>query len=160
MRRMAHIDERDGQLIVSSWWPCGERPVFVPGNWAQAAGEPVSDEALGAMVRSALAACRETTPRMLPWDSAAVRRRYARLHKLAGARFHRSYVRGLRHVSVYWDDSEPAMGLTPTCADGRGGFRGIKGTESRVSAGASNAGFGAAVRAAIAACGSASRPPE
>jgi hypothetical protein len=153
MRRMADIDERGGQLIVSSWWPCGGRPVFVPGDWAQAAGEPVSDEALGVMVRSALAACRETAPGMLPWDSRAVRRRYARLHKLAGARSHRSYAQGLRHVSVYWDDCESTMRLTPTCPDGRGGFRGIKGGESRVSVGAGNAGFGAAIRSAIAACG-------
>lgn len=153
MRRMADVDERGGQLIVSSWWPCGERPVFVPGDWAQAAGEPVSDEALGMMVRSALAACRETASRLLPWDSRAVRRRYARLHELAGARSHQSYAQGLRHVSVYWDDSEPAMRLTPTCPDGRDGFRGVKGAESQVSAGADNARFGAAIRTAIVACG-------
>jgi hypothetical protein len=108
---------------------------------------------LGQLVRSALAACRvnEHVPDLRNYPEG--KRRLARLHELAGVRSERGYGRGTRHVSLYWDDSGRDMELTPSEADRSGGFSGLAPQATlQVGADIDDAGLGAAIRRALAAC--------
>lgn len=151
MKRMASVDARVDRLVVASWWPTPDRyPLFVLGEWAEVAAEPVSDEALGKLVRSALAASGDGVASPDLRDNPEVDRRMARLLKLAGVRSQVAYGRGARHVAVRWDDTEPDMAVQPHRTDGTGGFSGIPDQDITAHADIDDAGLGAVIRQAIA----------
>lgn len=53
MRRNAHVDFRSGRHVVSSWDTTqGNYPATIQGDWAEAADERVTDEAIGALTRA------------------------------------------------------------------------------------------------------------
>jgi hypothetical protein len=143
MKRLAVIHARGGRLLVSSQWTSGG--LFLQGDRVEVVDEPVSDEELGRMVRSALAAGRDE----VPYPDPDLKRQVEMLLKIAGVRSAAQFVRGTHEVNVESEDAEPVMTVTPTRSDGRG-FAGIPGQEITVNAAASDAGLGAAVRRALA----------
>jgi hypothetical protein len=152
MYREVTVDARGGHLVVASWWTSeGRYPMFLLGDWAERAEEPVDDAALGGLVREALKRCLVGVPmpdmRNDPDGSA----RLARLHKLGKARSARAYARTSRHVSLNWDDKKHTITLEPCQSDTGGGFGGIPASEIVVKDNVNDAELGRAVRQAIAA---------
>ncbi len=143
MKRSVDIYARGDRLLVSSQWCSGG--LFLQGDRVEAVDEPVSDEELGRLVRSALAAGRDVVPGPDP----DLERRADMLLKIAGVRSWAQFARSTHQVSVYWDDAEPVMTVKPSRSDGRG-FAGIRGQEIAVDAAASDAVLGAAIRRALA----------
>jgi hypothetical protein len=149
MKRMVDVDARGAWLLVaSSWATAGNYPLFIQGYWVQAVNEPVSDEQVGGLVRSALAACRDGVPCPDFKNDPELKRRRGELLKLAGARSEMQYARGTRHVSVYRDDAETYMTVTPHRREGRG-FAGIGDRVTTVRADSDDAQLGAVVRQAL-----------
>jgi hypothetical protein len=120
MRRSAQVDARSGRLIVSSWDTTqGAYPATVQGDWAEAAEEPVADEAIGALVRSALAASHDGVPYPDFRNDPEPARRRRVLYKLAGVRSETAYAAGTRAVSVRTDDVSGDVRITPYRNGGR-----------------------------------------
>src|SRR5258708_40355640 len=143
MKRSVDIYAGGDRLLVSSQWCSGG--LFLQGDRVEAVDEPVSDEELGRLGRSALAAGRDGGPGPDP----DLERRADMLLKIAGGRSWAQLVRSTHYVSVVWDDAGPGMTVNPTRSDGRG-FAGIRGQEIAVDAAASDAVLGAAIRRALA----------
>ncbi len=85
MKRLAVIHARGGRLLVSSQWTSGG--LFLLGDRVEAVDEPVSDEELGRLVRSALAAGRDE----VPYSAPDMERRVGMLLKIAGVRVIRQW---------------------------------------------------------------------
>jgi len=152
MYRSASVDARGDHLVVASNWTSeGKYPLFFLGEWAERAEEPVSDEALGGLVREAFKACRVGVP-VPDWrDNPEGEARLAALRALGGVRSQMAYVRTSRHVSLRWDDKKRTIRLASCQSRASGGFEGIRGAEIVVKHRIGNAELGRAVRQAIAA---------
>jgi hypothetical protein len=151
LRRNAEVELRHDRLIVSSWSATeGRFPAFIQDDWAQAVSEQVPDAELGALVRMALAACRDGVPYPdFRNDPEPARRRKA-LFKLAGVRSETEFARGTRSVSVGWQDTEPDMRVTPYRNGGRReGFTEMLDQVITLDASVNDDGLGAAVRRAL-----------
>jgi hypothetical protein len=152
MEREVTVDARGDHLVVASWWtPERRHPLFLLGEWAERAEEPLDDAALGGLVREAFNGCLVDVPMPDIYDNSAGKERLARLHKLGKVRSARAYARTSRHVSVNWDDEKRTIKLTPFQSDTSGGFAGIRRAEIVVKDNVSDAELGSAVRQAIAA---------
>jgi hypothetical protein len=152
MYREVTVDARGDHLVVASWWTSeGRYPLFLLGEWAKRAEEPVDAAALGGLVREAFKGCLVGVPMPDIYDDPEGDARLARLHKLGKARSARAYARISRHISVRWDDEKRTIKLVPTQSDTSGGFAGIRGAEIVVKDNISDADLGSAVREAIAA---------
>ncbi len=152
MKRQAVADTRAGRVFVTSWWTSeGKYPLLVQGDWVEAAEEPVGDEMLGGLVRSALASSRDGVPVPDFRNDPEWRHRRGKLLKLAGVRSETQYARGTRSVSVQWDDAQPDIEMTPFRNGGRrDGFTEMPDQVIIQDAAADDAALGAAVRRALA----------
>jgi hypothetical protein len=120
MKRSAKVQLRNDRLIVSSWSATvGRYPAVVQDDWAESAEGPVTDELAGALVRSALASSRDGVPYPDFRNDPQPRLRRKMLFKLAGVRSEAEFAKGIRSVSVYWDDTDSEMKVTPYRNGGR-----------------------------------------
>jgi hypothetical protein len=151
VKRLVWVDARGDHIIVASNWTSeGRYPLFYQGDWAERAGEPVSDEALGALAREAFRNCRVGILVADLGNDPAGDSRVAALLKLGGARSQTAYARTTRHVSLKWDDTARTITLASYQSDTRGGFTGIRDAEAVVKDSVGDAELGQAVRQAIA----------
>ncbi len=151
MRRNAHVDLRSGRLVVSSWDTTqGNYPATIQGDWAKVADEPVANEAIGALVRSALAASRDGVPYPdFRTDAEPARRRRA-VYKLAGVKSETAYAAGTRAVSVKVDDVSGEMRITPYRNGGRRtGFTEMLDDVITIAEPSGDAALGLAIRRAL-----------
>jgi anti-sigma factor RsiW len=124
----------------------GKFPAFIQDD-PEAADEPVTDEALGALVRSALADSRDGVSHPDFRNDPEPARRRRRLFKLAGVRSETEFATGTRSVSISWDDTTPNLRTTPYRNEGRRrGFTQILDAATEVDVEVDNSGLGAAVR--------------
>src|SRR5258708_13230389 len=107
MKRSVDIYARGDRLLVSSQWCSGG--LFLQGDWVEAVDEPVSDEELGRLVRSALAAGRDVVPGPDP----DLEGRADMLLKIAGVRSWAQFARATHHCSLSPHDAQPVIPLTP-----------------------------------------------
>ncbi|MBO0830738.1 MAG: hypothetical protein J2P29_02090 [Actinobacteria bacterium] len=128
----------------------GNYPATIQGDWAEAADEPVADETIGALVRSALAASRDGVPYPdFRNDPEPARRRRA-LYKLAGVKSETAYATGTRAVSVKTDDVSGEMLITPYRNGGRRtGFTEMLDDVITIAGPPGDAALGVAVRRAL-----------
>jgi hypothetical protein len=149
---MVSVDARSDRVVVASWWRSGGKygHIFL-GEWAERADEPVSDEELGELVRRAFKECRSGVPAPDFRDDPEFKKRVARLSRLANVRGQTAYGRGARHVSVTWDDATGEIKLVPHESDSKGGFIGLEGLSSTISATADDTELGSEIRRSIAA---------
>jgi hypothetical protein len=148
MRREAEAQLRGKRLIVSSWsTTVGKFPAQVQDDWAEAADEPVPDDRIGSLARTALAASRDGVPYPdFRNDPEPARRRQA-LFKLAGVKSETAYAKGTKSFSISWDDTRPELRITPYRNEGRKrGFTQILDAVILVDADATDAALGAAIR--------------
>jgi hypothetical protein len=151
MRRNAQVDVRAGRLVVSSWDATqGNYPALVQGDWAEGADEPVPDEAIGALVRSALAASRNGVPYPDFRNDPEPARRRRMVFRLAGVRSETAYAAGMRSVSVETDDSSGETRITPYRNGGRRtGFTEMLDDVITIAEPCDDAALGLAVRRAL-----------
>jgi hypothetical protein len=151
MRRTAHVDLRSGRLLVSSWDTTkGNYPATIQGDWAEAADEPVTDEVIGTLVWSALAASRDGVPYPDFRNDAEPARRRRAVHKLAGVKSEAAYAAGTRAVSVTTDDESGEMRITPYRNGGRrNGFTEMLDDVITIADPPGNAVLGLAIRQAL-----------
>ena len=142
---------RDHLIVASRRTSAGRYPMFLPGDWATRAEEPVDAAALGGLVREAFKWCLVGVPMPDLRDDPDGRARWERVLRLGKARSERAYARITRHVSVLWDDEKRTIKLDSSQSDYRGGFEGIRGSEIVVKDKVTDAELGSAVRQAIAA---------
>jgi hypothetical protein len=151
MNRSAKAQLRGDRLVVSSWSATeGRFPAFVQDDWAECADEPVADEAIGTLVRSALAASRDGVPYPDFRNDPEPSRRRKMLFKMVGVRSETEFARGMRSVSIDWDDTSSEMEIMPYRNGGRrDGFAQMPEMALTVDARAADADLGAAVRRAL-----------
>jgi hypothetical protein len=151
MSRNAHVDLRSVRLVVSSWDTTqGNYPATIQEDWAEAADEPVTDEAIGTLVWSALAASRDGVPYPDFRNDAEPARRRRAAHKLAGVKSETGYVAGMRAVSVRTDDVSREMRITPKQNGGRRtGFSEMLDDVITITEPPDNAALGFAIRRAL-----------
>lgn len=151
MRRLAGIDAHGDRLFVVSWWATGGNyPIYIQGDWADTISEPLSEVAIGRLVRAALAASRDGVPCPDFRNDPEGKRRRRDLLKLAGVRSETEYMRGTRHATVRWDDPAPEFKVTPHRNGGRReGFEEMLDEVAVLDAGVDDATLGAAVRRAL-----------
>ena len=151
MKRKVSIDARGDRAVVASLWSSGASGgLYFLGEWAEGADEPVSDEALGSLVREAFRECRAGVPKPAFRNDPDLKRRSARRLALAGVRSHAAYGKNSRHVSLTWDDATGKIELMPHESDRGGGFSGLADLSFTVQADVDNAELGSAIRRAIA----------
>lgn len=149
MKRIADADSYNQRLVISSLWATeGNYPLFLQGDWVRVIDHSVSDEEIGSLIRSALSASREGVPCPDPRNDPGARSRRQEFLKAAGARSETNYARKAKHVSVYWNDSEESMVVTPYKGDGVG-FEEMGDRRKIVRADCSNDELGAVVRQAL-----------
>lgn len=147
MKRRAVVSGLSDRVLVSSW-SISTQGFKVQGDWMETSAEPVSDSALGSLVRAALsnslAAVAHPNLREGP---TAERRKFLRL---AGAKSETQYARGTREVSIRWEDQHADLVITPYRNGGRRtGFTEMLDQVVTVEAGADDEALGAAVRDAL-----------
>ena len=149
MKRAVDADLYNQRLVISSLWASeGNYPLFLQGDWVRVADQSIGDEEIGVLIRSALAACPEGVPCPDLRNDPGMRLRRQEFLKAAGARSERDYARKARSVSVYWDDSEETMTVTPYKGDGTG-FEGMESRRKIVRADCSDNELGAVIREAL-----------
>jgi|SRR5271165_4072195 len=147
MKRRAVVSGLTDRLLVSSW-SITDQGFKVQGDWMEVSADPVSDSALGSLVRAALSNCRAGVPHPnLREGPTAERRRFL---ELAGAKSEAQYARGTREVSVRSEDPDSDLIVTPYRNGGRRtGFSEMLDQVITVQARADDDALGAAVRRAL-----------
>jgi hypothetical protein len=148
MRRSAQVDARGDRLLVSSW-SSSTHGTRVQGDWIEAVGKSVEDQALGSLVRAALGASRTGVP--FPDFRQGPTPERLKLLKLAGVKSEAQYARGARSVAVDSEQPESDLKVTPYRNGGqREGFIEMLDRVITVHSGADDAVLGAAVRRGLA----------
>lgn len=142
MIRSADISLRGNRLIVSTNWNC--REIFTLGDWIEVVEEPACEDALGHLVRAALAESHDSAI----YPDPDLSRRYGVLLKAANAHSAHQFVRTAYRVGVIWDDTGIRMIIEPFESDGQR-FYGIQGQSVEVHCAVADAALGNAVRNAL-----------
>jgi hypothetical protein len=149
MKRLVEADLYNQRLIISSSWTTeGNYPLFLQGDWVRVVDESVNDEEVGRLIRSALAASRDDVPYPDPRNDSDTKHRRREFLRNAGARSETEYARKACHVSVYFNDTEENMTITPHRGDGIG-FEGMADKLCTVRTDSSDSELGAVIRQAL-----------
>jgi hypothetical protein len=149
MKRRAVVDVRGRLIFVSCGWTTANG-TGLQGDSIEVADEPVEDQALGVLVRLALA--NSQTNVAFPNFRNGPTPERLKLLKLAGAKTESQYARGVRKVRVGMDDDASDISMTPyRNGGGRPGFAEILDQVISVPSTTEDGELGAAVRRALAA---------